>query len=43
VLKNRTERIVQALTDIDGEAEAERQAIAFVKQVLPVLDYHIPV
>jgi len=47
VLKNRTDsalvRIVQPFIKTDGEAEAERQAIAFVKQVLPVLDSYIPI
>jgi EpsI family protein len=47
VLKNRSDsalvRIIQPLTSPDGEEEAERQAIAFVQQVLPVLDSYIPV
>lgn len=47
VLKNRTDsalvRIVQPFTNTDGEPEAERQAIAFVKQLLPVLDSYISV
>ena len=47
VLKNRSDsalvRIIQTLTSPDGEEEAERQAIAFVQQVLPVLDSYIPV
>ena len=47
VLKNRSDsalvRIVQPFTDAAGEAEAERQAVAFVKQVLPVLDSYIPI
>ena len=47
VLKNRTDsalvRIVQPITNMGGEAEAERQAVAFVQQVLPVLDSYIPI
>jgi EpsI family protein len=47
VLKNRSDsalvRIVQPLTGALGEAEAERQAVSFVKQVLPVLDTYIPI
>lgn len=47
VLKNRTDsalvRIVQPLTSVDGEAEAERQAVAFVQRILPVLDSYIPI
>lgn len=46
VLKNRSDsalvRIVQPFAEA-GEAEAERQAVAFVKQVLPVLDSYIPI
>jgi EpsI family protein len=47
VLKNRTDsalvRIVQPLTNGEGEPEAERQAVAFVRQILPVLDSYIPI
>jgi EpsI family protein len=47
VLKNRTDsalvRIVQPITKMGGEAEAERQAVAFVKEILPVLDSYIPI
>jgi len=47
VLRNRTDsalvRIIQPLTYPDGEAEAERQAIKFLQQVLPILDSYIPI
>jgi EpsI family protein len=46
VLKNRTDsalvRIVQPITNVDGESEAEHQAVAFVQRILPVLDSYIP-
>ena len=47
VLQNRTDsalvRIVQPFSNIDGEAEAERQAVSFANQLLPVLDSYIPI
>lgn len=47
LLKNRTDsaliRVVQPIENVVGEEEAERQAIAFVKQVLPILDSYIPI
>ncbi len=47
VLKNRTDsalvRIVQPFTNVDGEAVAERQAVTFAKQILPILDSYIPI
>jgi EpsI family protein len=46
VLKNRTDsalvRIVQPLTNVDEEPAAERQAVAFVQQILPILNSYIP-
>jgi EpsI family protein len=47
VLKNRSDsalvRIVQPITDAAGEAEAERRAVTFAKQILPILDSYIPI
>jgi EpsI family protein len=47
ILRNRTDtalvRIVQPFTNFDGEAAAEGQAVAFAKQLLPVLDSYIPI
>jgi EpsI family protein len=47
VLKNRSDsalvRIVQPFKDAIGEAEAERQSVAFAKEVLSLLDSYIPI
>jgi EpsI family protein len=47
ILQNRTDgaliRIVQPFANAAGEAQAERQALAFTQQLLPVLDAYIPI
>jgi hypothetical protein len=35
--------LVQPFINAGGEAEAERQAVAFAKQILPILDPYIPI